>query len=171
MRKKSWSRRPISAIRQSRGWTAVIFAAFVLIIVRFVGLYAIWSTYAFYDIANSSAQGTVEYSQETTNPCGTYMNNVCISTTSCLTTVSFTPLNQSTSYTTTDNLCDAPVQGTTVEVLYDSHDPSIAKTARQALADIVLAIGATISLSTFVLVVIINRIKNIYYVKGLYSMK
>jgi len=162
MGKKRWSRQPVSSIRQSRMWIAVIIAAFVLILIRFIGIYFIQSEYAFYDIAKSSTQGTVEDSQETTSPC---YSSGCTPTTSCSATVSFTPSNQSTSFTTTDNLCGALAQGTTVEVLYDPQDPSIAKTVRQAFADVAFAIAVTIVLSVFVLIIIINMIRNIYYKK------
>jgi hypothetical protein len=132
----------------------VVAIAGVLLIILNI-LTSLQATYAFFNTART-IQGTAEISHEKTDPCGTMNSDgSCESTTTCSTTVYFTPFDHKTRFKTIDTQCDALAEGAKVEVLYASHDPNIAKTVRQASTDITDGISVIITRSIFVFVILV----------------
>jgi hypothetical protein len=65
--------------------------------------------------------------------------------------IAATHFDHKTSFKTIDTQCNALEEGEKVEVLYNPHDPSIAKTSRQSSADIRNGIIGTIIWPIFAL--------------------
>jgi len=143
--------RPLQLVSQTWpavGWTFVVAATLVVILGIFMCPFAsvrtIQNAYGFYDIAHSTTEGTVKasYQKEVLSCDG---EGTCTDITTCRTTVRFRPLGRRTFFTTTDTECNALNRGTKVEILYDPNSPSIAKTLRQASADVTNAILETVA--------------------------
>lgn len=134
----------INSVRSCSGCAVGIVGVLLIILGIFVcpvaNVSTIQAAYAFYNKAQATTQGIVQSSYDNISDCGT----TCGTSEDCSTTVTFTPLGQKTSFTTTDTQCSALDKGTRVEVLYDPNNPRIAKTSRQASGDITGAIAWTI---------------------------